>query len=244
MGSEKPETIAIAVETSGTVGSVAFGAGGVVLGERVFDSNIRHGAALLPTLAELLRSCDLAPTDAGHIYVSAGPGSFTGLRVGISFARTYAAATGAQIVCVPSLEVIAQNALGSGHPRIAVMLDAKRNHVLAACFEHRDGAYRPVDEPNEYAPVSYATSLRPVGLIGEGVRTYWEKLNGLSGVTIIPDGEVPYAARARTVFTLGTEMAMRGAFTAARDVVPMYIRRPDAAERWEQRHGAGAERGG
>src|SRR5689334_12051893 len=100
---------ALALETSGRTGSVALVEVGNVVAEDQFPHGLRHAAGLVPMIDRLCRERGWAPGDVDEVYVSAGPGSFTGLRVGITVAKTLALATGARVVAVPTADVLARN---------------------------------------------------------------------------------------------------------------------------------------
>jgi tRNA threonylcarbamoyladenosine biosynthesis protein TsaB len=229
-------TVGLAIETSGGIGSVAIGRGGTVLGARRFDARNNHAVELVPSIDRLAQEHDLAARDIGHIYLSAGPGSFTGLRIGATFARALAFAVGARIVRVPTLTVIAQNALSLDVPpqRVVALLDAKRKHVFAACFEFADGAYAPIDEPAEREPVQYLNSLGKVTVWGEGVERHRDGIAGCERA-VMPEG-AEHDADPKVVYALGWRAAVRGEFTDARECTPVYVRRPEAEERWEKRN--------
>ena len=93
------ETITIAIETSCRTGGVAIGKGAKLLKSVAFDTPGRHASELISQLDAMMRSVRIAPAEVDEVYVSAGPGSFTGLRVGITVARTLAQALGG-IRCV------------------------------------------------------------------------------------------------------------------------------------------------
>ncbi|NIA17164.1 MAG: tRNA (adenosine(37)-N6)-threonylcarbamoyltransferase complex dimerization subunit type 1 TsaB, partial [Planctomycetes bacterium] len=104
------KSLNIAVETSGRAGSVAIGFGNRLSEEKTFSGNMRHNAELFETIIELLQRVDKSPSQIGQIYISAGPGSFTGLRIAVTLAKTMALANNAKIVAVNSLDVLAENA--------------------------------------------------------------------------------------------------------------------------------------
>lgn len=226
---------AIAVETSGSRGSVSVGRGDDILADETFDARHSHSVALLPAADRLIRACGITPRDLALVYVSAGPGSFTGLRIGVTFARTVAFATQARIVPVSSLAVVAQNALRRSSPpeRVVAMLDAKRQHVFAQCFALRNGTYQAVDKADERAPAEYLATLGAVAVLGEGVGRHGAAIAACPGATVLTD-EL-HAASARQVFRLGRGLAAQGAFVPAGVLTPVYIRRPEAEERWEKR---------
>src|SRR5262245_35991840 len=101
----------LAFETSGALGSVALGRGQAVLGVRRFTRPRAHAVEFAPAVDALCREHGVITTSIAFVFVSAGPGSFTGLRIGITAARIMAMAVGARVVALPTLEVIAQNAL-------------------------------------------------------------------------------------------------------------------------------------
>src|SRR5438045_5972013 len=103
---------ALAVETSGRIGSVALAENGVVLAGETFPHGLQHAAHLLPMIDQMCAARSWRPRDLEHLYVSAGPGSFTGLRIGITLCKTIAFATGAKIVAVPIVRVPAEDAPG------------------------------------------------------------------------------------------------------------------------------------
>ena len=233
---------AIAIETSGSIGSVALGRGLDVLESRTFDAPRNHARDFLPTLDSLFRAYDVAPSNLQRVFVSIGPGSFTGLRIGVTAARMLALAAahrGADppaIVAVPSLEIIAQNALNLAEPplHVAVILDAKRNHIYAGLFRRAEGAYLTQEEPRECAPLAFlAKCPNDTMLMGGGVSVHRERIES-TGMPVLPDRL--FTARAGTAYRLGLRRAQMGDYTPPRHLVPCYIRPPEAEERWLERH--------
>jgi tRNA threonylcarbamoyladenosine biosynthesis protein TsaB len=229
-------TISISVETSGRVGSVAVARGEEIVAGRSFSTQRGHGVELLPTVSALCEQAGVAPSAVKHVYVSGGPGSFTGLRIGVTFAKAMALAVGARVVRVPTLDVIAQNALAiiSRPSRVVAVLDAKRRHVYASAFDLAGEHYEPIDEPNERDPESYLQSLGPVTVLGEGIAYHQQAIEAVEGVTI--GGEELSRARAETVHRLGRRMALSGLFISIGELIPIYVRRPEAEEKWDERH--------
>ena len=280
---------ALAIETSGASGSVAIGRGRNLLGAQRFTRPRAHAAEFLPSIETLCREHGIKPAEIAWVFVSAGPGSFTGLRIGITAARTLALAVGARIVALPTLEVIAQNALDLAEPppRVAVMLDAKRARVYTATFslvaqhdrnngsrvacpspassgagmcpEPHGGAalghatrridrvdapgsdttefkrYVAVDEPREADPATYLAAQGPdCAVMGEGVLYHRAAVSG-SGLRVLLEELFP--PKVETVYRLGVERAAKGMVVPARDLIPVYIRPPEAEEVWAAKHG-------
>lgn len=236
--STNPEaSYAVAIETSGRLGSVSLSQGPRLIETVELSAQQRHAVELLPVIASLFSKHQIDPLDLGCAYVSAGPGSFTGLRVGMTVARTLSWAAGAQVVRVPTLDVVAQNAMQArDHPRhVSVWLDAKRRHVFAATFERYDDGYRRLTAPAEWDPAELAATLPTnCALLGEGV-PYHADAAADTGLAVLP--ESLNQARAAVVHRLGYALARQGGFESTGELVPIYIRRPEAEEVWEQRHG-------
>lgn len=230
-----PTGFALAFETSSVWGSVVLGRGGEIVGTRTFSAPRRHAVEFISIIDVLCRAGSVEPAAVEHVYVSAGPGSFTGLRIGITAARTIALATGARVVAVPSLEVVAQNAAQAPVPpeHVAVILDAKRRRVYAATFAHLGEKYVPVTEPAEVDPAEFLAKQDPsCAVLGEGVQ-YHQAAVDASRLTVLPDPL--YRPRAETVYRLAIERAAQGRFDDPRALTPIYIRLPEAQEKWEQR---------
>ena len=230
---------ALAFETSGLIGCVALGMGPGVLAVKRLGGPRRHAVDFVPAIAEICRDHGVEPRSIGHVYVSSGPGSFTGLRIGVIAARMIARSTGARIVAVPTLEVIAQNALDAADPpqRVAVILDAKRRRVYAAAFVRRGERYAPATDGVEADPERFladqAAASGSCGVLGEGIASHREAVKA-SGLVLLAD-EL-HAPRAETVYRLGYEYGSAGGFTDPGSLVPTYIRPPEAEEKWAQRH--------
>ena len=262
----------MAIETSGRQGSVALARGPVVLAESGFSTDREHARELLPTLDKLCREQGWRPSEIEQCYVSIGPGSFTGLRVAVTFARHLALAGGARIVAVPTLEVIAENCAILEPPpaHVAVILDAKRGQVFAAVYERaaptaspesgaiadqqmgdialptgldrhpisalRPPAYRCLVEPCLIEPVRLlAGAPRPLAMTGEGIDYHRAALD-VAEVEVLD--RTLWPPQARNVHRVGWQLALAECFTPSRELVPFYLRRPEAEELWEKRHGA------
>ncbi len=226
----------VAIETSGAAGSVAVAQGPDCLAVRDLTGRRDHAVGLLPAIDALTRQVGWRPSDIDEIHVSAGPGSFTGLRIGITVARTLALATGVRIVPVPSLEVLARNALGvaPSPAHLAVILDAKRAQVYGAVFALDQDRYETIVAPCVIDPDQlWARVPRPLAVLGDGITQHREAVDR-ADLQILP--ERLWQARAEHVHALGHELALAGKYADPRTVIPFYLRRPEAEEKWEQRH--------
>lgn len=142
----------IAVETSGRSGTIAL----LKRGEEVCQRSLAHGGrrhaqSLVADASELLEEFELTPSDIDCVAVSLGPGSFTGLRVGVVFAKTFGWINDCSIVAVPTFEACAAQVEGD---HIAVISDAQRGELFFAEFDGQgfpaeDVTIRTIDEVKE-----------------------------------------------------------------------------------------------
>jgi tRNA threonylcarbamoyladenosine biosynthesis protein TsaB len=223
------------------MGSVALSKGPQVLETVTFSTHLRHAVELLPTMDLLCRRHGVAPRGIEEAYVSAGPGSFTGLRIGLTVARTLAWSNGVRVVRVPTLDVVAHNAVELPDPPedLVVLLDAKRERVYAAAFRLRTdpSTAQRLTDPAEWDIAKLAATL-PAGCaaLGEGI-AYHKAAVDRAGWTVLPD-ELN-RPRAEVVHKLGYASGGVGRFDDLGTLVPIYVRRPEAEEVWERRHGRG-----
>ncbi len=202
-------TRALALEISGPSGSVALAVDGRVIAQITFEHGLRRAANLVPAVDRLCSDSGWAPADLAHVYVSVGPGSFTGLRVGVTLAKTLALAVGCRIVAVPSLRALAENAAPDAG-RVLATVGAGRGNVFAALYERRGGGWV------ERTPVRQLPLADAVADAGAPVAV-------VSG-----DATPPTAA---AVATVGWAMAAAGTFADPDTLVPLYVRRPDPEEK-------------
>ncbi len=233
-----PDPRIIAVETSSASGSVALAIGPRLLTERSFSAQTQHARELIPTLARLYDEFGWRAGQVEECYLSIGPGSFTGLRVAVTFARHLALATGARLCAVPTLDVIAANVLGLPSPpaRLAVILDAKRGQVFGALFTLEGAGYQRDAEPRLIEPGVLLKEGAALSVMGEGI-DYHRDAVAASGATILD--RIIWPPRAAGVHRLGWELSRVGLYTPPRELVPCYLRRPEAEELWEKRKAGG-----
>jgi len=245
---QKP--LILSVETSGRMGSTAIALGEQILSEADFTSPMRHSAELFPAIDGLLDRFSRGPQEIEHIYISVGPGSFTGLRIAVTFAKTMHLANAAKIVAVDTLDVIAANAIdlttdSPSHERIATILDAKRSQFFIAVYQRntqyaiRDTQYSRWDKivPDGLMTAEefldkFADSDRPVWLLGEGLVYYKDKFKA-DGIKFLDDAT--WYPKAAKVHLLGWEKAQAGEFADPLTLQPNYLRTPEVKQKKKQR---------
>lgn len=223
-------SLILAVETSGRWGSVALGIDDNILVERQFSAPMRHSAELFAAVNDLLCHCSRLPHEIAEIYISAGPGSFTGIRLAVAMAKTMAFANSVKVVAVNSLDVTAQNA--SQYAAVtnhkisdtAVALDAKRGQFFVGFFRYIDGFWQSDSTLQLMRPESFiaaAAARGAVWLLGEGLLYYRAKFES-PHISILP--EEYWQPSAAHVFILGRRRAKAGDFADPVSLVPIYIR--------------------
>ncbi len=225
---------AIAIETSGRVGSVAIVRDAHVLVEEQFPHGLAHAAQIVPILDRLTRAQGWTPRDVEELYLSIGPGSFTGLRISVTLAKTMALAMGVKLVAVPTTRVLAENAPDEVN-HLIIVLDAKRGQVFTASFERGDDREWHERESAHLDSLSAVIerSPRPVHLLGEGI-PYHENFIPRDDPSVIITPQESWRARASAVAKLGAQMSDRMQFVDPFALAPVYIRRPEAEEKFEQ----------
>lgn len=222
----------LAVDTATERASWALWRGDALLRERTAEGGRPTAEALLPALDALLAESGIALPAVEAFAVSIGPGSFTGLRIGVATVKGLAFGTGRRAFGVSTLAALARMVPGGG--TVAAVLDARRGEVYAAGFE--DGA--PAGWlPEGVVPISELAGRLPSGcrLVGDAVPLCAEALRESDALLHPPPYPGTLAAR---VAELAASSGARSA--PAEDLVPRYLRRAEAevqrtGERFEPR---------
>ncbi len=232
---QESSIVSIAIETSCRAGAVAMGRGGELLAARPLGPAGRHASELLPALDALLREYDVTPSALQQVYVSAGPGSFTGLRVGITVARTLGQMIPAlRLVAVPTPLAIAEHLRRADWRNLAVLLAAKENsaHVTLFQRENSDGELRLAVPPFLADPDELLRRVpRPVVITGEAL----EFLSADWPEGVLPVAPEYHLPTAQCVWQVGRRLAERGEFVPWNELLPVYARRPEALRLWEKK---------
>lgn len=221
----------LAIESATPRGSIAFVRGDRVIGEAALPPGRQVSETFLAAVDALLHQSGRSPDAVTHVAVSAGPGSFTGLRVGMAAAKGLCFGWGVPVVPVPTLHALATRLKADG-VTLCPVLDARKKEVYAALFRWEGEACVRLTPDMAVAPARLAERLPPgpVLFCGDGVAPYGDLFRERLGGRAVfpPDGEgFPGAA---AVGLLASRLLAEGQGAVdPRTVVPVYVR-PSEAE--------------
>ena len=179
----------LAFETSAKAGSVALMKEGKLLGESYNNTGLTHSQTLLKMAEDLLSSCGYAPRDVEAVAVAAGPGSFTGVRIGVAAAKGYAWAKELPCCGVSTLEAMALT-LGVWDGIVVGVMDARRNQVYTATFRAQKGILTRLTDDRAIALGDLGEELKslvePVFLVGDGSNLCYNTLKDRVSLLVLP----------------------------------------------------------
>ncbi len=217
----------LALDSSGLVASVAIVTEDAVLAEYTINYKKTHSQTLLPMLNEIIGMVELDLQEVDAIAVAAGPGSFTGLRIGSATAKGLGLAMNKPIVAVPTLDGLAYNLYGVEHI-ICPMMDARRNQVYTGLYEFRQKEFRVIKEQTAAAVEEILEEINQLGkevvFLGEGAAVYQELICEKTRVDYSFAPIHMNRQRAGAVGALGVEMFRRGQIETADRHEPVYLR--------------------
>ena len=226
----------LGIETSSDKSGVALLSDGELRGISYFEEGARHARDIIFYIQELLRKGGVGKSEVQRVAVSVGPGSFTGLRVGITCAKSLAYALGWEVVRICSLEVMAQNidAENSSAEALCPVRDARRGAVYGRIFKTNGGRWEPYGDVIIDTPDRLADHL-PEGTIvfGSGVRAY-PRIFAVSRFHRPPDNQEVSRGCASAVAKLGDRYADTEAACSPIELVPKYYRLTEIEERIEK----------
>jgi len=227
----------LSIETSTMLGGVAIideSAG--LIAETRLNVKTTHSERLMTAVNNTLVQSEIDLDAIDAFAVAIGPGSFTGLRIGLSTVKGLSYATGKPVVTVPTLEAFAWNFQYSSYP-VCLMLDARKSEVYSAVYVWEDDSFSTVIECVSIKPEALLEKLQgKVLFAGEGVLLYREKISGLMkerAFFAAMDKMVPSPAN---VAMLGLTKALRGEYSVISETVPVYIRRSEAEVKLSEKH--------
>ena len=222
----------LGIDTANVPLSVAIVKDGKVVAEVVQNIKLTHSVGAMPAIEEVIKKAGIAPAEIDAVAVSEGPGSYTGVRIGVTLAKTLAWSLQKPLVGVSSLKSLAANArLSNG--LICALFDARRQNIYAGVYEgntlntiiadthdHIDGLLEKLDALN-----------KPVLFIGTDVELYFEKIKAVLGERAISAPSTMNLPRASELVALAQQEPLP-AIEAVHTFVPQYRRIAEAEANW------------
>lgn len=232
----------LAVETTGPQCSVALLNDSGTVTERVSEGTLNHLQNLTPMIGKLLSDCQLQIDDMDAIAASQGPGSFTGIRIGVATVRALCQATGASAIAVPTLRSFAYHA-EEEKGMIVPVFDARRSQVYAGAFVWEGGKIRDAVPGGAFLLEEFLDKLsaeaersgnKRIVLFGDGCVPYGERITAYceaQGICCVTDGRTQ---RAGSVVRLAGELFKSGALLEYGQLHPEYMRKAEAERKLEE----------
>ena len=227
----------LAFETTAKAGSVALYDNGKLLGEQYQNTGLTHSQTLMVMAEDLLKQCGRTVADITAVAVAEGPGSFTGVRIGVAAAKGFA--WGGQLPCygVSTLEAMAET-LGIYQGYVCACMDARRNQVYNALFYVNCGEMERFSEDRAIALVELKEELLhldgPIYLVGDGAELAYKHLSAEVEELILPP-EHRRHQRAPGVAIAAAKKIAAGESGDANAMTPNYLRLSQAErERMER----------
>ena len=216
----------LAFETSAKAASVALADGEKLLGESYQNTGLTHSQTLLPMAQELLKSCGYTPQQVEAVAVAAGPGSFTGIRIGVAAAKGFA--WGKELPCygVSTLEAMARS-LGAWQGLVVPVMDARRSQVYTATFLAEAGQLSRLCEDRAISLEALGKELQevtqPIFLVGDGSVLCYNTLKAAVSKLVLPP-EHRMHQRAVGVALVAAQKIDAGETGNGGELIPNYLR--------------------
>ena len=230
----------LAIDTATLVSSVAVATDKKLLAELTLQTKLTHSEVLMPHIEQILSMTKVKKNELDAIAVSIGPGSFTGLRIGLATAKTIAYALDIPIIGVSTLAALAYH-YPVGDVYIAPLLDAQKGNVYISLYTWEAGqlheAYEPTVKSFDDVLAAGQRLDKPVVFLGEKAVAKVDEIKAAGGniIMAMPHMVMP---RAANVAMLGLDLLAKGKQDDVMSLEPLYIRRSEAEILWEKRNGA------
>lgn len=218
----------LGIDTSTKYAGVAVVENRVLIAQSTLQFMASHSEKLLPEIAHILEIMKIPIETIDYYAVTVGPGSFTGLRVGISTVKGLAFATRKNVIPISTLEVIARGFIHVEYP-ICPILDARKKEVYSALFQWENGKLLRIKRDSVLTPEALTEWIKGKTLFaGDGLSIYKDKLQQLFGEKAIFAESIYNIPSSAIVALMGFEKAEEGKFISARDLSPLYLRKSEA----------------
>lgn len=232
----------LGVESATPVAGVALIYKNGILAERLVNNKKVHSVHLMTMIKAVIEEAGVKPGDISGVAVSSGPGSFTGLRIGMSAAKTLAQVWGVPIIGISTLDALSYS-LGGHVNLVCPLLNARKNEVYTSVYDGSDGVLKNLTghkalKPEILVDILASWSNRSVTFLGDGVAEYRDKLIALMGKRATFASGVNNLPRGSSVAELGLSKLEKGEGTDPVFLLPEYVRLSEAEVLWQRKQQA------
>lgn len=225
----------LAIDTSTSTGGVALRNEDGLIGALSVSVDLTHSEGLMPALDALLQRCGVALQDVGAVACSVGPGSFTGLRVGVAAAQGIAAARDLPCAAVPTLELLARQAPHAG-VQLCPLIAARKGWVYTRLYAWFDGAPQPRSD-ELYIEIDEVVSLikEKTLFYGPAAPSYRNILANVLGDDYVDAPDTLNTPNPAVLAELAFKKIQNGGAVSADALLPHYLAASQAEVNWKQR---------
>ena len=222
----------LAVDTTTFAGSVALLRKTKLLGEFNIDSHATYSERLLPAVDFILKAHNLKIKDMDGFALAVGPGSFTGIRIGLSTVKSFSYASGKPVAAVSTLKALAWKLRFPSSRLLCPILDAKKGEIFASLYESKESQLQEIIPQGAYSPDHFFSLLpahRIIFFIGNGTDAYREKIFKYFKDKARFSRQSPFIAN--EIGLLGYELLRKKRGVSAQQLEPLYFRKSQAEEK-------------
>lgn len=227
----------LAIDTSNYALGVALVEENQVLGEYITNLKKNHSVRIMPAIQTLMKDCERVPADLTKVVVAKGPGSYTGVRIGVTIAKTLAWSLKLPLVGVSSLEILASGTGRYFNGYISPLFDARRGQVYTGLYQYENGLLETIKEDQLVMSVDWAAELKelkkPILFVGNDLPLHQEIMEETLGTQAVFAAITEHNPRP-------SELALLGKNKPGEDIhsfVPNYIRLAEAEAKWLEAKG-------
>ena len=228
----------LAMDSSGLVASVALVCDGTMIAEYTTNFKKTHSQTLLPMIDEIVTMTGISLQEIDAIAVSAGPGSFTGLRIGSSTAKGLGLALKKPIISVPTVEGLAYNLFGS-EKLICPIMDARRNQVYTGLYTFQDGKMKIISDQKAVSIDEIVEEINAIGkeviFLGDGVPVFKSFIEENCNISVSFAPAHMAMQRAGAVALRAEDYYNQGKIETAKEHKPVYLRLSQAERELQEK---------
>ena len=226
----------LGIDTSTSCGSVGLIEDGEVVSDHLLNIPVTHSQRLLGAIELVLSEADCPIENLDGWAISLGPGSFTGLRIGVSTVKGLAFATGKPVAGISTLDVLASQIAPTPY-LVCPVLDARKKEVYTAFYRFEKNLIKRQSDDQAIKPEDLVRRIKEQTIfLGDGAKTYRDfLLSSLPSLSLFPPAPL-HLSHGSMVAKLGSDLLERGQCLDLSTFAPIYVRPSEAEMKWQETH--------